>query len=113
MDLVCQNCGKHKFKIWQFTFPGYTRLVNPIHCPKCGAGFTLEPRVEKVINRVIIGALVAIAALDIAIDPHIPTGWQKPGLGAIVGFTVVGVSSWIATICFGKIIPARPKPPLE
>lgn len=113
MDLVCPNCRNHRFKIWQFAFPGYARVATPIHCPKCSAGFTLDPRVQQVINRIILGALFAIVAIDFAVQPHIPIEWQKPGLSAFLGAVLVGVSSLLVTICFGRIVPAKPKLPSE
>lgn len=117
MDLVCPNCRNHRFTILQFAFPGYARVANPIYCPKCSAGFTLDPRVQKVINRTILGALLAVLGIDIAVRPNIPVEWHKPilgaFLGAFLGAALVGVSSLLATLCFGRIVPAKPKPPSE
>lgn len=69
----------------------------------------LDPRIERTINRVILGALLAIVGLDIVIRPHVPVAWHKPVLFAFLGAALVGASSLLATMYFGRIIPAKPR----
>jgi len=106
MELVCPQCHKHRFGLWQFIFLGFNRQENPVYCPRCSAGFTLERKAENLINLVFGAAFFTYIGLCFALGPRLPVEWSKPAL-LLTGFSLVGVTRWLAVMRFGKIAPAK------
>ena len=108
MKFECPSCHKHRFQSWRFAFLGFSRRENPVYCPHCGVGLTLDVKSENRINLVFGAAFFTYIGLCFVMASQIPAEWREFSM-IVIGVGLTAGTRLLAVNRFGKIVSIKPR----